>query len=91
VPNRPKDPDEFDAASPAYTRKQRVGMAQKGWAIPILNDWGEILDGSCPIASRDDLARAIRTLDRLKDKRSARGHIRKRASELGATDLLPAS
>ena len=66
--DRPKEPDEFSAAPPAYTRKQRVEMAKKGWAIPILDDSGEILDGSCPIASTNDLTNAIRTLDQLKDK-----------------------
>ena len=89
--DRPKEPDEFSAAPPAYTRKQRVEMAKKGWAIPILDDSGEILDGSCPIASTNDLTNAIRTLDQLKDKTAARVHIRKRASELAATDLLPKS
>jgi hypothetical protein len=66
-------------------------MAKKGWAIPITNDAGEVLDGSCPIANRDDLVRAIRSLSTATDRRAAKAHIKARAEALGAVDLLPAS
>jgi hypothetical protein len=72
-----------------YDRKQRVAMAKKGLAIPITNDSGEILDGSCPIATRDDLALAIKNFSKATDKRAAKRHITKRAAALGADDLLP--
>jgi hypothetical protein len=72
-----------------YTRQQRVAMAKKGWAIPITNDAGEILDGSCPVANKDDLARAIKNLSKARDKRAAKAHIRTRAQALGLVELLP--
>lgn len=75
----------------AYERKTRVAMARKGEAIPITNDDGEILDGSCPIGSRDDLFEAIKNLHQFEDKRSTKAHIMKRAAALDATDALPSS
>lgn len=72
-----------------YSRKQRVGMAKKGWAIPITNDAGEVLDGSRPIANRDDFALAIRDLPRARNKSAVKAHITKRATALGALEMLP--
>lgn len=89
--NRPKEPHKFDAAQPAYTRKQRVQMAKKGQAIPLPNDAGEILDGSCPIEGKEDLRTAITNYKSARNKPAVRAHIKKRAKELGAEDLLPAS
>lgn len=74
-----------------YSRQQRIAMAQKGWAIPITNDAGEILDGSFPIANKDDLVLAIKNLANASDKRAAKAHIRTRAEALGETGLLPLS
>jgi len=74
-----------------YDRKQRVAMAEKGLAIPIVNDAGEILDGSCPIATRGDLSLAIKNLSRATDKRAAKAHISKRAEALKAVEMLPRS
>jgi hypothetical protein len=74
-----------------YDRKRRVEMAKEGLAIPITNDAGEILDGSCPIASKDDLSLAVKNLSNLSDTRAAKAHISKRAEELGAGALLPRS
>jgi len=74
----------------SYSRKQRVGMAKKGWAIPITNDSGEVLDGSCPIANKHDLALAIKDLPRARNKSAVKAHITKRATALGALQMLPA-
>lgn len=89
--NRPKEPDKFDAARPAYTKKQRVAMARKGHAIPLTNDAGEILDGSCPIADIGDLGRAIEGLKGFANKKDVKAHVTKRAAELGETAKLPKS
>jgi hypothetical protein len=72
-----------------YSKKQRVGMVKKGWAIPITNDAGEVLDGSTPIANRDDLALAIKDLPSARNKSAVKAHITKRAEALGAVDVLP--
>jgi hypothetical protein len=74
-----------------YDRKQRVAMAKQGLAIPITNDSGEILDGSIPIATRDDLALAVRNFSKASDKRSVKAHIKTRAEALRALDMLPRS
>jgi hypothetical protein len=74
-----------------YTRRERVQMAKKGWAITITNDKGEVLDGACPIANKDDLKRAIANYKVAKNKPIVRAHIKKRAGELGVEDVLPAS
>lgn len=74
-----------------YDRKQRVAMAKQGLAIAITNDSGEILDGSIPIATRDDLALAIKNFSKATDKRAAKAHIIKRATALGSPEILPPS
>ena len=73
-----------------YSRKQRVAMAKSALAIPITNDSGEILDGSCPIANKHDLLLAIKDLPRARNKSAVRAHITNRATALGALQLLPA-
>lgn len=49
----------------SYGRKQRIQMAKSGLAIPMTNDAGEILDGSCPIATSSGPRRPRRCPDRL--------------------------
>lgn len=46
-------------------------------------------DGSFPIRNTQDLKDAIRSVGRAKDPAAARRWIKKRARELGETDLLP--
>jgi hypothetical protein len=58
------------------------GYGQEGWAIPITNDAGEILDGSCSIANKKDLAEAIKHHPS-REKSSLRAHITTRAAALG--------
>lgn len=74
-----------------YSRRERVAMAKKGWAIPITNDSHEILDGSFPIANKRDLKFAIQLYKTAKNKPAIRAHIKKRAADLRAVDLLPAA
>ena len=74
-----------------YTRRERVQMAKKGWAIPIANDKGEVLDGSVPIANSNDLIAAVQTYKSAKNKPAVRAHIKKRAKELATEELLPAA
>jgi len=52
----------------------------KSYALP---------DGSFPIVTKKDLENAIKSYGRSKDKEKAKKHIKKRAKELGHTDLLP--
>lgn len=73
-----------------YGRKRRVELAKQGLAVAITNDAGEILDGSCPIASKTDLVDAIQNFGRLGNKSAVRAHIISRAEALGALELLPA-
>jgi hypothetical protein len=64
---------EFDTA-------QRTRMAESGIAMP---------DGSFPIATREDLANAIRSVGRAADYDKAKRHIISRARVLGAVSMLP--
>lgn len=48
-------------------------------------------DGSFPIKNRTDLGNAIKAVGRAKDPDKARAHIKKRAKELDAEDMLPDS
>lgn len=67
-----------------YSTDTRDRMADKGHAMG---------DGSFPIANRRDLANAITSFGRTapEKKLAAKRHIKRRARELGATDLLPDS
>jgi len=67
------DKREFSGAT-------RERMAESGTAMP---------DGSFPIASRQDLMNAIRSVGRAKDYGAARAHIIRRARALNAMDMLP--
>lgn len=73
-----------------YHRKRQVELAKQGLAIAITNDAGEILDGSCPIASKAHLADAIQSFGRLRNKSAVKAHIIGRAEALGTLELLPA-
>lgn len=64
-----------------FTEEQRQALAKKGHALP---------DGSFPISNRTDLSNAIRAIGRAKNRSTAMAHIKKRARELGATEMLPA-
>jgi len=87
----PKVPASSKPAMPQYTRRQRVTMAKKGWAIPITNELGEILDGSFPIQDKTDIKISLVRYRWVKNKRAARAHIKKRIAALGAQEMLPAS
>src|SRR5690606_6318116 len=63
-----------------YSTEQRNEMAEKGEAMD---------DGSFPIANEEDLRNAIQSIGRAKDQDAAKRHIRKRARDLGAEELLP--
>ena len=63
-----------------YDTTQRKEMADKGWALP---------DGSYPIADVEDLRNAIQAIGRASDPEAAKAHIRKRARDLDAEDLIP--
>lgn len=65
-------------------------LAKQGLAIAITNDAGEILDGSCPIATRDDPADAIQSFGRPRNKSAVEAHVIGRAEALGTLELLPA-
>lgn len=65
-----------------YTDEERKALAEKGQALP---------DGSFPIADVQDLKNAIRSIGRAKDEDKAKRFIKKRAKELDAEDLIPAS
>jgi hypothetical protein len=75
----------------SYTKRQRIAMAKRAEAIPVKGDEGEIIDGLCPVASREDLKVALTRYKSATNKSQLRPHIRRRAKELGAEDLLPAS
>lgn len=64
---------EFDTAA-------RRRMAESGVAMP---------DGSFPIANRQDLANALRSLGRAADYDKAKRHIISRARALDAISMLP--
>ena len=59
---------------------ERASLAEAGNAMP---------DGSYPIANESDLKSAIQSYGRAKDKSGVKSHIKRRAKELGRTDLLP--
>lgn len=65
-----------------FSTEQRENLADKGQALP---------DGSFPIASKQDLANAIKAFGRAGNKEAAKRHIIKRARALGATEMLPES
>jgi hypothetical protein len=76
----------FDAYDPLefrdYSDRTRAMYARAGVALA---------DGSFPIRTGKDLRSAVLSLGRARDMAEARSHIVRRARELGATHLLPAS
>lgn len=65
-----------------FTQDERQAAADKGHALP---------DGSYPIENKQDLKNAIQAVGRAKDPAKAKAHIKARAKDLGATDMLPES
>lgn len=70
------DDDEYRDVS----TEERKKLAEEGNALP---------DGSFPIANVDDLKNAIQAIGRASDPEAAKAHIKKRARELGAEELIP--
>lgn len=63
-----------------FSQEERDRLAKEGKAMP---------DGSFPIVTREDLENAIQAIGRAKDPAAAKAHIKKRARELGLTELIP--
>ena len=63
-----------------FSTATRERMAEAGTAMP---------DGSFPIANRNDLMNAIRSVGRASNYDAAKRHIIRRARALGLTDMLP--
>lgn len=63
-----------------FSQEEREELAKEGKALP---------DGSFPIVTREDLENAIQAIGRAKDPDKAKAHIKKRARELGLTELIP--
>lgn len=75
------NPDIVKAANKHYfSGKEREKLADEGEAMP---------DGSFPIRNEQDLKDAIRSVGRAKNEAKAKAWIKKRAKEMGKTDLLP--
>jgi len=75
-----KDDDGTEVQKRDVSEAERERLADKGNAMP---------DGSYPIANVSDLKNAIQAYGRAKDKEAVKAHIKSRAKELGAEDLLP--
>lgn len=65
-----------------FSQKERDEAADNGDAMP---------DGSFPIHTRADLKNAIHLAGNAKDPAAARRHIKQRAKDLGASDMIPDS
>ena len=65
-----------------YSADDRRKLAKAGQALP---------DGSFPIKDVEDLKNAIQAFGRAADPKAAKLHILKRATDLGAEDLIPES
>ena len=63
-----------------FTTAQREAMAESGNAMP---------DGSFPIGNKDDFMNAIRSWGRGGSDPKVKAHIKRRAKELGAEDMIP--
>lgn len=75
-----KADNEGDMEKKDYSTKERKQMADSGEALP---------DGSFPIKNKTDLKNAIQSIGRAKDEAKAKTHIKARAKDLGATDMIP--
>jgi len=71
---------EPDDGKKTFTDKERADLADKGDAMT---------DGSYPIRNVADLKNAIQAYGRAKNKAAVKSWIKKKAKELGHTDLLP--
>jgi hypothetical protein len=87
-----KDPEDLPVAPDEEDPKKKgkpfrdVDQAERD----RLKDDGKAMpDGSFPIANKDDLGNAIQSVGRAKDQDAAKRHIRKRAKDLGAEDMIP--
>ena len=69
-----------DVEKRQYNTQQRREMAERGEALP---------DGSFPIADKADLGNALQAIGRASNRALAMAHIRKRAKDLDAMDMLP--
>ena len=72
--------DPISFAKRKFNAEQRRRMAESGNAMP---------DGSYPIANRKDLMNAIRSWGRGGSDPKVKSHIKRRAKELGAEDMIP--
>ena len=70
----------IEAEKREFSTATRERMAEAGTAM---------LDGSFPIANRNDLMNAIRSVGRASNYDAAKRHIIRRARALGLTDMLP--
>jgi hypothetical protein len=82
---------ERDLGERRYSDEERAAMAERGEALPVRDEKGEIIGGRFPIADEVDLRNAIRAFGRAKpeDRERIRQFILHRARALGAVSLLP--
>ena len=73
-------PETTELNERVFSDEQREKLAKGGEAMK---------DGSFPIVNKKDLRNAIHSIGRSKNPKATKAHIKKRAKELGATDLLP--
>lgn len=71
-----------------YNRRQRIAMAKRGEAIAVTGDDGSIIEGICPIATREDLGLAVQRYKSATNKSTLRTYVQRRAKALDAEDLL---
>jgi hypothetical protein len=72
--------DPVDFVKRKFNTETRHRMAESGNAMP---------DGSYPIGNRNDLENAIRSWGRGGSDPKVKAHIKRRAKELGAEDMIP--
>lgn len=72
--------DPLDIVKRKFSAESRRRMAESGNAMP---------DGSFPIGNRKDLMNAIRSWGRGGSDPKVKAHIKRRAKELGAEDMIP--
>lgn len=75
-----KDYFDWDVLNREFSSEERDRLAEKGHAMT---------DGSYPIVTREDLENAIQAIGRAKDPEATKRHIKKRASALGLSELIP--
>jgi hypothetical protein len=72
--------DPYALVKRKFSAESRRRMADAGNAMP---------DGSYPIGNKDDLMNAIRSWGRGGSNPKVKAHIKRRAKELGAEDMIP--